>query len=249
MSWQKQFTQQIQKIFKDHKAKNSRYSMRSFAKKVGVSPGALSEIMQGKRRVAAQKAESILSLALGDGPELLSAKARLGWTVKLDRQLIQDHQMSFLIDWVSHAVMGFFEIDDPKVTAQWISEKLDVPLDQIEERIERFIDQGFLYRAPKGRVKIKTLGKQWHVPANRPPELMAKFKEAQNKAALYALKKGNPQDSFFSSMTFLGGQEQIEMFQKEIMALYDRIAASVDPSKPKELMRISVQAFPFNFKK
>lgn len=249
MSWQTQFTEQIQNIFKDHKAKNSRYSMRSFAKKVGVSPGALSEIMQGKRKVTTERAEMILGLALGDGPELLAAKARMGWSVKLDRQLIQDHQMSFLIDWISHAVMGFFEIDDPKVTAQWISEKLDVPLEQIEERIERFIDQGFLYRASKGRVKIKALGKQWHVPANRPPQLMAKFKEAQNKAALCALKKGHPEECFFSSMTFLGSQEQIEMFKGEIMALYDRIAASVDPMKPKELMRISVQAFPFNFKK
>lgn len=249
MSWQKKFTEQIQKIFKDHKAKNARYSMRSFAKKLGVSPGALSEIMKGQRKVTAEKAEKILGMALGDGPELLAAKARMGWSVKLDRHLIQDHQMSFLTDWISHAVMGFFEIDDPKVTSQWISEKLDVPLEQIEERIERFIKQGFLDRATKGRVKLKSVGQQWHVPANRPPELVAQFKEAQNKAALYALKKGDPQDSFFSSMTFLGGQEQIEMFKVEMMALYDRIAASVDPSKPKELMRISVQAFPFNFKK
>ena len=50
----------IQGEFARLRAKNARYSLRSFARKLALSPSALSEIFRGKRPVTKKNAAKIL---------------------------------------------------------------------------------------------------------------------------------------------------------------------------------------------
>lgn len=248
-AWKLLFSEVLKKAVQVKKEKNSRLSLRYYAKKLKISPGALSEIIKNKRSVKPQKALEILEIFEAPARDLIRIKNKMGISVEIKREKIQESQMDFLTDWISHAVMGFFEIDNPDINAKWISQKINQPLPEIKKRIDQFMTRGLLQKSKEGLIKIARRGQHWHVSKSIDADLRFRFHEQQVVLAAHALRCGSPDRTFFSSMTFLGTQSQLDLFQTEIKELYDRIVATVDLDSRKELLRISVQAFPFEFKK
>ncbi|MFN9069064.1 MAG: hypothetical protein ACK5V3_17710, partial [Bdellovibrionales bacterium] len=50
----------LQREFTLRRGRNSSYSLRAFARSLGVNPGALSQVMSGKRPLTAQSTKKIL---------------------------------------------------------------------------------------------------------------------------------------------------------------------------------------------
>lgn len=247
--WQDLFLKILEKNFDLRKQKNPRFSMRSYAKKIGLSPGALSEILKGKRQLRSDRALKILETLEVSNKDLVQFKNKIGIKIQIHRSKHEADKMDFLFDWVSHAVLGFFEIDNKIIDARWISKKIGQPLRAVETRIEQFIERGLLERQKDGRVVMPKRGRLWTVPPEVSEENKHRFYVEQNRLARHALEHGPIEKGFYKSTTFVGSQAQIEIFKEEIIELFDRISASVDPDSQQELMRISVQAFPFEFKK
>ena len=59
----------LNKKLDELKSKNPSYSLRAFARKLNVTPSALSEIINGKRRVSEKKAQSLAHHLLLDPTE------------------------------------------------------------------------------------------------------------------------------------------------------------------------------------
>lgn len=60
MTWQDEFFRALQEDFQRRKERNPRYSVRQYAKRVGVSVGAMSEILRGKRQLTPGRSLELL---------------------------------------------------------------------------------------------------------------------------------------------------------------------------------------------
>lgn len=231
------------------KKKNPRYSLRTLAKKIGIPAGNLSEMFAGKRSLKTDKAELLLQRLISSEKSLQAVRAQLGLPVAVKRKPRTSQDVRFLFDWVTHVTLGFFELGNSKVNAAWISQKIGLPVTEIQLRIDQLVEQGHLVKDEQGRTVIPERGQQWTLTMERDEATKRKLWTQQIRLADHALNKGDLDNALFSSITFLGSQEQIDLFKSGILMLYDRVVASAEVTPESELVRISVQAFPVNFKK
>jgi transcriptional regulator with XRE-family HTH domain len=129
------------KKFTQAKAKNSNYSIRAFAKKVGVSPGSLSLIMLGKRAPSSKLSDLIaknLHLDPQERSEVIPKpvvyKTRnKGFDTYM--QLTSD-QFDLISQWHFFAILNLIHLKNFKSNSTWIAKRLGLSKEKIDESIE-----------------------------------------------------------------------------------------------------------------
>lgn len=141
--------------------KNPSYSLRAFARQLGISSSSLSEIMNGKRRVSAKLALRIitrLDLTAEENEKLIclyqeeisnkkSTKASLNRDAitkqkNMLRLMAADYNTT--AKWYYYGVLSLAETKDFKADPEWISERLNISLKESKEALERLIELGAL---------------------------------------------------------------------------------------------------------
>lgn len=128
--------------------RNPKYSLRSFAKFLRVSPSALSDMLNGKRNVTLASIEK-LGLALGlslfeiaqfqqvqrsdSSRKILPVKSLISF------QQISLDQFSLISDWYHYAILELMKVKGFKNDPRWIAKKLGVNLIEIKAAIDRLI--------------------------------------------------------------------------------------------------------------
>ena len=93
----------IQLKFDEIKNRSAQFTLRAFADRLGVSPGALSEILAGKRAVTKKTAERIanrLALSPSDRAEFLSQLAN----VEIEYDELRQDQFKLVGEWWHFAI-------------------------------------------------------------------------------------------------------------------------------------------------
>ncbi len=122
------------------KAKNPNYSMRAFATKIGLSPGATAEILKGERRVSRKIAEKIadnLKLDPTERTDLLK-KFPSRMTTKTKTPVVKSkirldpNQYAFIADGIHFAILSLLRVKDFRPDISWIATRLEIP--EVEAR-------------------------------------------------------------------------------------------------------------------
>lgn len=183
----------LQKKFREGQLKNSRYSQRAFAQKLGVSSGALSEILKGKRAISTplkKKMAEALQLSPteqmdffdDDLPENLKPARREYFRLSVD-------QFHLLSDWWHFAILNLLKTKGFRLDQGWIANRLDLPTRTVADALDRLFRQDFpdaLAKLQEGRHVVVNGSKKMHGPhkqaengesvvATGPPWLAALF--------------------------------------------------------------------------
>jgi uncharacterized protein (TIGR02147 family) len=130
------------------KARNPRLSLRAYAQKIGISSGALSEILNGKRpltnairRKLAPKLllspQESLQFFREDLPEELSATAD-------DRATLNHDQFHLISDWWYFGLLSLMQTRGFKSTTNWMARRLGLKEHIVNEAWERLLRLGYL---------------------------------------------------------------------------------------------------------
>lgn len=124
---------------------NPKYSLRAFARFLGVQSGYLSNVLRGERRVTGQVIQKF-GLKLGLSPKELEKfeKGLAGYSSPADIQTAEYKQMAYdhfkvISDWHHFAILELALIKDFNPTAKWISKVLGISLIEAQDAIERLI--------------------------------------------------------------------------------------------------------------
>ena len=129
-------------------ARNPRYSLRAFARYLGLDHSTLSQLIRGRRRFTTRAIERVgkrLSLA----PEMITQFIELErtppepWTSRELRQLSQDAALT-LAEWHHHTILELTHLTSFRPDVRWISRVLDVPVDDVNVAITRLTRLGLL---------------------------------------------------------------------------------------------------------
>ena len=100
--------------------RNARYSMRSFAKTIGISHSLLSLVLSGKRRVSKKTLRRIEEkLGLSPEPAETPAETNEGQQLSLDA-------FSLLADWYHYAILSLLELPEARLDSHWIAKRLGI---------------------------------------------------------------------------------------------------------------------------
>lgn len=159
--------------------KNPSYSLRAMAKNLGVSPGFLSQVMNGKKKLSVTRAVQFSQVLKLEGDKVddlirsvaLSAAKDKSTQLAL-KKLISSHKVSkksptfkvaelekfkILSNWYHIAILELTETDGFQAQPVWISRRLKISAIQAREALVRLRELGLLVQKGKTWKKADSL--------------------------------------------------------------------------------------------
>lgn len=229
-------------------ALNSRYSLRAFAKFLGLDPGYLSNVMSGKRYLSIASTQKIVAaLQLNDTEAQLifkSAAERVDAKTKgntpTPKELDSD-TYAVISDMLHYLILESTYLDDFKSEPRWIARRLGVTVIEIEAAIARLIRLGLIEcvggRFRKSDRYLTTKNKSQTTPA---------LKASQRQILRSALNslESDPLElraSFGGTMAI--DPEKLPIAKQMIAEFIDSLIHLLESGKRKEVYQVGVNLF------
>lgn len=146
-------TSLLLKKYEEGKSKNQRWSQRAFASRLGLSSGALSEILQGKRILSSQLKKKIAAkLQLSPLEEADFFDEELPNHLKVNRleyYRLSTDQFHLVSDWWHYAILNLIKTKDFKPSVSWIATRLSLSTKLIQDSWDRLFRLGHLKKTGK----------------------------------------------------------------------------------------------------
>jgi uncharacterized protein (TIGR02147 family) len=238
--------------------RNSSYSLRSFAKNLGMSATTLSLFLSGKRAVSKQVyilirerllLESNELKLLNKEFELLKQKKNFALVkAQLDYKMEQIDLDTFAVisDWYHYAILSYLEIPNTSLGGEKISKVFGISIHQANTAIERLARLGLIKeKNGKRRQSVEPI----KIENKEQKSAIRKFHKQMLEKAIHYLENGEFSQRDISSVTFAMNKElvpyaieRIRDFRRELMKDLE------NRSTPGDVYQLNVQLFPLTNK-
>ena len=244
----------LQNRFTEAKAKNPSFSLRAFARKIGLSHTMASRVLSGKRLVSRGLAEKItktLMLDPQERSEILSLfpdkkSSRVDLSDKVDShylQLTADH-FHMISDWYYFAILSLLKTKGFKNNSTWIAQRLGIAVSTVEQALERLKRLEILSEDKKGKLKrtvprYRTTDDMVSLPLRK-----AHFNNLE--LARKSLENNLVHERDFSSLTLAFRANRMSEAKVAIRKFQDEFDSKFETelSEPDEVYRLCVGFFP-----
>jgi transcriptional regulator with XRE-family HTH domain len=149
------FKSKLLNVLAERCQRNPRYSLRSFARSLGISHGALSEILSNRRPLSS-KMVSRLGTSLGMSPlelkkYLKPAKVSALALKSKPYHEVDPDQFTIVADWYHYAILEALKVPRMQTAAQ-IARFLQISQSEVQVALERMEKLKFIQRAPNGKI-------------------------------------------------------------------------------------------------
>lgn len=247
----------IQTLLRNHlvlaQSKNPKYSLRSYSRKVGLHPGALSSILNGKRNVSKDLAEKITRKLLIDPQErseilsLFPEKRKYRTLAeKEDDQSpkyleIEASEFKMIAEWEHYAVLSLIKTKNFKSDVTWIAERLGISAFRANEVLERLYNLGFIR---KNRTKIERVHANIRSSDDTVNMSVRKSHEENLELAKESLNRDAIHERDFTSITMPVDPNKMSKAKELIRKFQDDLADILNSGEQTEVYRLAVQLFP-----
>jgi uncharacterized protein (TIGR02147 family) len=241
--------QLLQKKFVELQSSNPRYSLRAFSRKVGLNPGALSGILNGKRNVSAKLVQRIAERLLLDPQErseLFSHFRVLRYREEsshpAEYRVLNAAQFKVVAEWEHFAILSLMRTKDFQSDAQWIADRLGLTLSRTRDSLQRLIESGMVELSRDG-------GLQRVAPKYRTTDDVANMSlRRSHEQSLELAKRSLEQDAVSERdhtwVMFAMDPKKLSVAKEKIRRFQDELADLVETGDQTEVYRLSMQFFP-----
>ena len=236
----------LQKQFTERCKRNSRYSLRAFAKSLDTDHSSVSQILSGKR-VLSKKAMQSLCLKLSADPKDLRSFGLLE-RLSADEDFLQIDIDSFSViaDWYHAAIMELTFIKGFKSDAKWIARTLSITTEEAKAAIERLIRLGLLV-IDDGVLK-KTSRLFTNQSNTSTSSAHREFQSQIIEKALLAIDECDSSEKDITSMTMAIDEKNLAK-ARELTRKYRRdMCALLEEGEQTRVYNLGIQLYPISKK-
>lgn len=153
----------ITDTFLRSKKNNPSYSLRAYAKKLGLQVSALSEILNGKR-IISNKMTKVALDRLGYAPIEIDLILNQKNNSTDKSELLALDFFKVISDWQYFAILSIAELPDFKNDPVWISKRLNISESLARNSLKRLIELNMMNVNSKGQ--LKPTGLQYKTPTD-----------------------------------------------------------------------------------
>lgn len=251
MQPQGQISQILTTKFAEARLRNPSYSLRAYAQKLGVSSGALSEIMVGRRGLSRTKAEQIAENLALNPVEMesflaevitLRGKAKKSKEAGKETSIIPIDQFSLISDWIHYGILSLIRLKGCKSEPHWIGRRLGISESKAAEAIKRLERLGMIEITSSGKLKRRfaSLDTGDHVSS-----IAIRLAHEQNlELAKRSLERQSTAVRDFTISTFTVDRRKLPRLKKLIRDFQDLIEEEGGGAEATDVYRLSIQLFP-----
>jgi uncharacterized protein (TIGR02147 family) len=249
--WQIQI---LSEEFEERKTRNSRYSLRAFAKSLAINPSTLCSVLKGKRALPQKDLIHIadrLKLEPGKKKKFINNKFKnvrklaeiINIKVKThDSMLLEPSHYKVIADWEYYAFFSLLELKQFQYNNSWIAKKLNISENRVIDIVDDLLNCHLL--------KINADGQPERIfkKLNTTDDI---FSEALIEAHKGALTKAEESLNTtpvelrdFSSTTVAIDPNNIESAKLLIREFKSKLALLLSDGEKTEVYHLGVQLFP-----
>ncbi len=237
----------LQQKFEEIKLRNPRWSQRAFAKRLGLSSGALSEILRGKRRLNFNLKQRILQrldFTLDEREaflqsELLSTKSP---QPTIYTELSRD-QFRLIADWWHYGLLNLLKTKGFKLDLPWMAKRLGLNLPVVKEAWERLFRIGFLEQ--KGRGVVRKFPRLTTIDNIFDLSLRKSHLEDQ-RLIEKALLEMEPEVRDIVSMTLALRRQDLGRAKELIRRFQDEFGEKLEKKDADEVYKLTIALYPLS---
>ncbi len=230
--------------------KNPQYSLRSFAKQLGISHTLLSLVLNGHRKPSRSMAEKIaerLHFSAQKTNSLLASVSRKqekrgDYTGKGYEKLSLD-QFALISEWQHYAILSLLEVPDSKFEAKFIAQRLGISQLLAKVSMQRLTNLGIVEQDEKGKWKqrpgpiiVENVKSTAHT---------RKFQRQLMAKAVESLDNDPMETRDFSSTTFAMNAKHVAYALGRIREFRRELSNELEAfGEPDEVYNLTIQIFP-----
>lgn len=252
----REFRLQLQQELVSRCQKNSRYSLRAFARALDVSSSALSAMLKGKRTITASSVEK-LGKAIGLDPrditryKILAREKKTGIKTEPDSQegfqQIALDTYAVISDWYHYAILELIRVRDFQPSTAWIGKSLGITRSEAYIAVERLQRVGLLEIKKDGRWVDKTVeGKATNIQDDLTSAASRKLQKQVLELSLRCLEEmPSTELRNHTSLTLAINPEDLPLAKEKIKKFRRELAEMLETNKnPTEVYHLSVSLYP-----
>ena len=228
--------------------KNPKYSLRAFAKSLGLSHALLSLVISGKKDLSKKSATKIAS-ELGMHPSRLMPKPSLPQVDSKNRadegrELLEMQLDTFAIisDWHHYAILSLLELPKAKFEAKWICKRLGISEMEAKLSMERLKRLNLI--GQKGG-RWRQVSAPINIENNIATAATKKFNRQLLEKAVESMENQSKDRRSFSSMTFAMDPALVVEAEKHIRDYLRSLSDELEvKGSPKDVYCLTAQLFP-----
>lgn len=232
---------------------NARYSLRSFARTLRLSPGALSEILRGRRDVSLKAIPYIaqsIGLNAAEAKHLLylaqKAKAekegvgKINQTPPSTQKFLSEDLFNLIAEWHHFAILNLLDCDEFEWRASWFAQRLGLTKLQAQIAMDLLLRMGLVV---KERGKYRGAMERLHSSSEIPSQAIRSYHRQILEKALAALETQGLNERDFSGCGFAIDPTHLSALKKDISEFQDRLVAKYSRGCKSEVYFLEMALF------
>lgn len=254
---------------RERQQRNSRVSLRAFAKFLGISPATLSGVLNGKRRLGNESIERISNALALDPSETKKFRAMVlsidGDSIQTRQRYSQElmsevgdqdrnadplfisvSQFRLVADWFHLAILEAMHLaayprQNTMVQLRWLSDHLSLPQFDVSQALQRLASLGIVRETSEDGFQAAQRGIESgdQVPSSAIREHHRQYLEK----SMEALEQQTPEQRDFSGIIFQLNPQQLDQARQEVQNFRERMLNLFPETDQSSVYRMSVQLF------
>ncbi len=215
--------------------KNSSFSLRAYALKLGIDSSTLSRLMKGDRKFTLEMFQT-LSKKMGmpsfEKQNFLQEKTASA-SSHTSYQKISLDIFSAISDWYHFALIELVRTKNFRADAKWIAQRLGIPVNVAHSAIERLERLGWIVKSSKGKW-IERAGNTTHADPEDRAEGHRKLQKQLSEKSLEALDKFSLDERDQSSMIVAVNPKRLEEVRKRVDTFRRELTDYLEKDKDRD---------------
>lgn len=222
---------------------NRRASVRSMGRKVNISAGRLSEMLNGKRNLSEYYADKIalgLKLSSADRQELYSLISTHSRKILSEYELLES-EIALLSSWEHYAVLSLMTLPEFRSEPSWIAQRLGLSAERAQASL-RLLENLNLIKKENGEIKRTYL--RLTTSMDVPSSALRESLRQDILKSLDALETVPSTQRDFSSITMGVNPANLKRAKKLIETFRNKMSLLLEEGTQSEVYNLSIQLFP-----
>lgn len=247
--------------FQIRRTKNAAYSLRAFAREIGILPSRLSEVLSRKQGLSEKRAE-VIAEALKLPADVKSlfldlvasqharnqvskdfAIQRLAARKKHPHVILTEEQFESISDWYYFAILEMVVQYPEKSKISRVAQELNLTPEVVNMALGRLTQLGLIYESSEGN--LTRLHPQLKTTHDKPSRAIQAYHKQILQKATESLTSTQVHERDYSSINFWITSEEIVKLKEQLMNLRRQtLSHHTQPSPQSRLYALNLQLFP-----
>lgn len=226
--------------------RNSSYSLRAFAKHLGVGATTLSDVLSDKRNLSKTNLKKVMDKLLVSPAEQeklwLHYKETANRATEVDERITLDEDTFRLIaDWQYLAILSLAKIKGCRSESEWIAGRLGIKIAEAGEALERLFRLGLIKKA---RGRLTRTSRPLTTTIDIPSAAIRKHHTQNLRLAENSINNDAVTLRDVGSVTMPVNLEKLPQVKELLLKTRKKVAALLEDDNASEVYTLSFQLFP-----